>query len=59
VPISGKPEIGGAEHHARLHSYSRLTYETGLRQRINQLAMYEPIMTWSATIDAKVADRLS
>ena len=35
-------------------SYSRPTYETGLRQRINQLAVYEPIVKWSTTIDAKV-----
>ena len=34
-------------------SYSRPTYETGLRQRINQLAVYEPIVKWSTTIDAK------
>ena len=35
-------------------SYSRPTYETGLRQRINQQAVYEPIVKWSTTIDAKV-----
>ena len=35
-------------------SYSRPTYESGLRQRINQLAVYEPIVKWSTTIDAKV-----
>ena len=34
-------------------SYSRPTYETGLRQRINQIAVYEPIVKWSTTIDAK------
>ena len=34
-------------------SYSRPTYETGLRQRINQQAIYEPIVKWSTTIDAK------
>src|SRR5262252_2721768 len=34
-------------------SYSRPTYEIGLRQRINQLAVYEPIVKWSTTIDAK------
>jgi acetolactate synthase-1/2/3 large subunit len=34
-------------------AYSRPTYETGLRQRINQLALYEPIVKWSTTIDAK------
>ena len=33
--------------------YSRPTYETGLRQRINQLAVYEPIVKWSTTIDAR------
>jgi acetolactate synthase-1/2/3 large subunit len=35
-------------------SYSRPTYEVGLRQRLNQLAIYEPIVKWSTTIDAKV-----
>src|SRR5664280_1136303 len=34
-------------------SYSRPTYEPGLRQRINQHAVYEPIVKWSTTIDAK------
>jgi acetolactate synthase-1/2/3 large subunit len=34
-------------------SYSRPTYETGLRQRLNQQAIYEPIVKWSTTIDAK------
>src|SRR3974390_113692 len=34
-------------------SYSRPTYETGLRQRLNQLAIYEPISKWSTTLDAK------
>ena len=34
-------------------SYSRPAYETGLRQRLNQLAVYEPIVKWSTTIDAK------
>ena len=34
-------------------AYSGPTYETGLRQRINQLAVYEPIVKWSTTIDAK------
>src|SRR5262245_39574544 len=33
-------------------AYSRPTYEIGLRQRINQLAIYEPIVKWSTTIDA-------
>src|SRR5690242_2535424 len=35
-------------------AYSRPTYEIGLRQRLNQLAIYEPIVKWSTTIDAKV-----
>ena len=35
-------------------AYSRPTYETGLRQRINQLALYAPLTKWSTTIDAKV-----
>ena len=34
-------------------SYSRPTYEVGLRQRINQLAIYAPIVKWSTTIDAR------
>jgi acetolactate synthase I/II/III large subunit len=34
-------------------AYSRPTYEVGLRQRLNQLAIYEPIVKWSTTIDAK------
>src|SRR5262249_59227409 len=34
-------------------SYSRPTYETGLRPRINQLALYEPIVKWRTTIDAR------
>jgi len=34
-------------------AYSRPTYEIGLRQRLNQLAIYEPIVKWSTTIDAK------
>src|SRR5262252_661862 len=35
-------------------SYSRPTYEIGLRQRLNQLAIYAPIVKWGTTIDAKV-----
>src|SRR5580692_5172495 len=35
-------------------SYSRPTYEIGLRQRLDQLAIYQPIVKWSTTIDAKV-----
>jgi acetolactate synthase-1/2/3 large subunit len=34
-------------------AYSRPTYETGLRQRINQQAIYEPVVKWSTTLDAK------
>ena len=34
-------------------AYSRPTYETGLRQRINQLAVYAPVVKWSTTIDAR------
>jgi acetolactate synthase I/II/III large subunit len=33
-------------------AYSRHIYETGLRQRINQLAVYAPLVKWSTTIDA-------
>jgi acetolactate synthase-1/2/3 large subunit len=33
-------------------AYSRPTYATGLRQRIDQLALYAPIVKWSTTIDA-------
>ena len=35
-------------------AYSRPTHEIGLRQKINQLAIYEPIVKWNTTIDAKV-----
>jgi acetolactate synthase I/II/III large subunit len=35
-------------------SYSRPTYEIGLRQRLNQLAIYAPIVKWGTTVDAKV-----
>src|SRR5580765_275525 len=34
-------------------AYSRPTYETGLRQRINQMAVYAPLVKWGTTIDAK------
>src|SRR6185503_13323747 len=34
-------------------AYSRPTYETGLRQRIDQQAVYTPLVKWSTTIDAK------
>ena len=32
--------------------YSAPTYETGLRQRINQQAIYSPIVKWSTSINA-------
>ena len=38
-------------------AYSRPTYETGLRQRINQLAVYAPMVKWSTTIDAKTVSQ--
>src|SRR6266699_6682017 len=34
-------------------AYSRPTYEIGLRQRINQLAVYAPLVKWSTTINAR------
>jgi acetolactate synthase I/II/III large subunit len=34
-------------------AYSRPTYEIGLRQRLNQLAIYAPIVKWGTTIEAK------
>jgi len=34
-------------------AYSRPVYETGLRQRLNQLALYAPLVKWSTTIDAR------
>src|ERR1700753_3284341 len=36
-------------------TYSRPVFETGLRQRINQQAIYEPVVKWSTVIDAKTA----
>jgi acetolactate synthase-1/2/3 large subunit len=33
--------------------YSGPTYETGLRQRINQQAIYTPIVKWSTSINAR------
>lgn len=33
--------------------YDPATYATGLRQRLNQLAMYDPLVKWSTTINAK------
>jgi acetolactate synthase-1/2/3 large subunit len=34
-------------------AYARPTYETGLRQRIDQKAIYAPLVKWSTTIDAR------
>jgi acetolactate synthase-1/2/3 large subunit len=33
--------------------YSAPTYETGLRQRINHLAVYAPLVKWGTTINAR------
>ena len=33
--------------------YSGPTYETGLRQRIDQQAIYSPLVKWSTSVDAK------
>ena len=33
-------------------AYSRPTYGTGLRQRLNQLSLYAPLVKWGTTIDA-------
>jgi acetolactate synthase-1/2/3 large subunit len=39
--------------------YSAPTYETGLRQRLDQLALYAPVVKWNATINARsVAQQL-
>jgi len=38
-------------------SYSRPTYETGLRQRINQLAVYAPLVKWSTTVEARTVSQ--
>src|SRR6185437_346060 len=35
-------------------SYARPTYEIGLRQRLDQQALYEPIVKWSTVVDAKI-----
>src|SRR3977135_1974791 len=35
-------------------AYSRPTYEVGLRQRLNQLAIYEPLVKWRTTGHADV-----
>src|SRR5215207_1893392 len=34
-------------------AYSAPTYEVGLRQKVNQLAVYAPLVKWGTTIDAK------
>src|SRR5215510_1805199 len=34
-------------------AYSRPTYETGLRQRLDHKALYAPLVKWSTTIDAR------
>src|SRR5499426_3424129 len=34
-------------------AYSRATFETGLRQRIDQQALYAPLVKWTTTIDAR------
>src|SRR5436190_2146756 len=48
-----KQEVAGALLIAITDAYSRPTYETGLRQRIDQRAVYAPLVKWSTTIDAK------
>jgi acetolactate synthase-1/2/3 large subunit len=35
-------------------AYARPAYEIGLRQRLDQRAIYQPIVKWGTTIDAKV-----
>ena len=37
--------------------YDPATYAVGLRQRMNQLAMYAPLAKWSTTINAKAVQR--
>jgi acetolactate synthase-1/2/3 large subunit len=40
-------------------AYSAPTYETGLRQRLDQQALYAPVVKWNATINARsVAQQL-
>ena len=34
-------------------AYSRATFETGLRQRLDQQALYAPLVKWTTTIDAR------
>ena len=38
-------------------AYSRPTFETGLRQRIDQKALYAPLVKWSTTIDARTVSQ--
>jgi acetolactate synthase-1/2/3 large subunit len=39
--------------------YSAPTFETGLRQRLDQLALYAPVVKWNATVNARsVAQQL-
>jgi acetolactate synthase-1/2/3 large subunit len=40
-------------------AYSAPTYETGLRQRLDQQALYAPVVKWNATVNARsVAQQL-
>jgi acetolactate synthase-1/2/3 large subunit len=38
-------------------AYSRPTYETGLRQRLDQKAIYAPLVKWSTTVDARTVSQ--
>jgi acetolactate synthase-1/2/3 large subunit len=38
--------------------YPAATYETGLRQRLNQLELYRPITKWNATVSARIVRQL-
>src|SRR5436309_120846 len=38
-------------------AYSRPTYEIGLRQRIDQVAVYAPVVYWTTEGDAKSVGR--
>src|SRR4029077_17293581 len=60
TPGPGAPNMVNGVAHAYLDrspliaitdSYSRPTYEIGLRQRLNQRAIYESIVKWGTTID--------
>jgi hypothetical protein len=54
--LTGSPAHAFLDRSPRIaitDAYSRPTYETGLRQRINQQAIYEPVVKWSTTFDAK------